>query len=249
MKRVEKKILEKNKRRLISVVLATYNEKENLSKLIPIIEKIFKDEKEKLEIIVVDDNSPDGTANIARKMNKKYHNVKLLLRPRKMGPGSAHADGYRFSRGSIVIGMDVDFSHNPYDIPTFIKKIDDGYDLVVSSRYAKGGKYEIKTFQTLRKKIFSFAGNILINFLSRIPVHDFTGAFRAIRREVIDNVKTESKGNSFFIEFIIKAGKRGYKITEVPIVFKDRVTGKSKLNVEKQSFITLMDLFKFLLSK
>jgi len=249
MERVEKKILEKNKRRLISVVLATYNEKENLSKLVPTIEKIFRDEKERLEIIVVDDNSPDGTANIARKMNKKYHNVKLLLRPRKMGPGSAHYDGYKFSKGDIVVGMDVDLSHNPHDILRFVKKIDEGFDLVISSRFIKGGEYEVKTFQTFRKKTFSFFGNILINLLSGIPIHDFTNSLRAIRREVIDNIKTESRGNSFFIEFIIKASRKGYRITEIPIVFKDRVSGKSKLNVEKQSFITLRDLFKFLFAK
>lgn len=94
-----------------------------------------------------------------------------------------------------------------------------------------------------------FFGNILISILSGIPIHDFTNSLRAVRRDVIDNVRTESKGNSFFIEFIIKANKKGYRITELSIVFKDRIVGKSKLNVEKQSFLTLRDLFKFLLSK
>jgi len=230
---------------LVSVVIATYNEKQNLSKLIPIIEKIFKANKINGEIVVVDDNSPDGTSDLAKQLNKKYHNIRLLWRPRKMGPGSAHADGYKFSKGEIVIGMDADFSHNPYDIPRFIKKINEGYDLVVNSRYIKGGRYEIKSFQTWKKSVASRLGNILIRLLSHVPIHDFTCSMRAMRRNVIENVHTESKGNSFFMEFIIKAHRKGYRITEVPIVFKDRVVGKSKLKLGKQSINALRDLIKY----
>jgi len=236
------------KQQLISIILGTYNEKENLANLVPRIENTLKKNNLKGEIVVVDDTSPDGTWKVARQLNRKYHNIRLLLRPRKMGPGSAHADGYRFSRGDIVVGMDVD-SHAPEDIVRFVKKINEGYDLVISSRFIKGGKYEVKSFKTFRKKTFSVLGNLLINTLSGIRIHDFTNSLRAIRREVINNVKTESRTNSFFIEFIIKASRKGYKITEIPIVFKDRVSGKSKLDVEKQSFLTLRDLFKFLLSK
>lgn len=230
---------------LISVVLATYNEKENLSKLVPIIENILKQEKMKLEIIVVDDNSPDGTSDLAKALNRKYHNVRLLWRPKKMGPGSAHYDGYKFSKGDIVIGMDVDFSHDPHDIPKFVRKILDGYDLVASSRYIRGGSYEIKSFETWQKHIASKFGNILISFLSGVPIHDFTSSFRAIRKNVIMNVKTESKGNSFFMEFIVKAHRKGYRITEIPINFKDRIIGKSKLKLGKQSFRMLIDLIKY----
>jgi len=230
---------------LISVVLATYNEKENLSKLVPIIEKIFRANKMKGEIVIVDDNSPDGTSNTVRQLNKRYRNVRLLWRPKKMGPGSAHADGYKVARGGIIFGMDVDFSHNPYDIPKFVKKINDGYDLVVSSRYIKGGSYEVQSFETWKKHITSKFGNMLISFLSGVPIHDFTSSMRAMRSEVARNVKTESKGNSFFMEFVVKAHKKGYRITEVPIIFKDRVVGKSKLKLGKQSFRMLLDLIKY----
>lgn len=229
----------------ISVVLATYNEKENLSKLIPIIEKIFKKNRMNGEIIVVDDNSPDGTSELARRLNKKYHNIRLLWRPKKMGPGSAHADGYKFAKGDIIVGMDVDFSHSPYDIPKFLKKINDGYDIVQSSRYIRGGSYEVQSFETWKKHIASKFGNVLISLLSGVPIHDFTGSFRAIRRDVVKNVKTESKGNSFFMEFIIKAHRKGYRITEIPIVFKDRMVGKSKLKLGKQSFRMFADLIKY----
>jgi len=227
---------------LVSVVLSTYNERENLSRLVPIIENVFATNGLEGEIVVVDDNSPDGTSELAKELGHKYGNVRLLWRPYKMGPGSAHADGYRFASGEIIVGMDTDFSHSPYDIPRFVTKIKEGYDVVVGCRYARGGQYEVKSFQTLKKSIASRLGNILIGLLSGVPVHDFTTALRGIRREVIDNVRTDSKGNSFFMEFIIKSYREGYRLAELPIVFRDRIAGKSKLSLGKQSFKMVFDL-------
>lgn len=230
--------------RLVSVVLSTYNEHENLAKLVPIIESIFERNGINGEVVVVDDNSPDGTSELAKELGREYGNVRLLWRPRKMGPGSAHADGYKFARGSVIVGMDVDFSHSPYDIPRFISKIDEGYDLVVGSRYIKGGQYEVRSFQTLKKSVASRLGNILISLLSHVPVHDFTTALRAVRQEVVKEVETESVGNSFFMEFVVKTYRKGFKTTEVPIVFRDRVVGKSKLKLGKQAFVMLADLMQ-----
>jgi len=227
---------------LVSVVLSTYNERENLSRIVPIIENVFDKNDLEGEIVVVDDNSPDGTSEVAKELGRKYGNVRLLWRPRKMGPGSAHADGYRFASGEIIVGMDTDFSHSPYDIPRFVAKIKEGFDVVVGCRYVRGGQYEVKSFQTLKKSIASRLGNVLIRLLSGVPVHDFTTALRGIRREVIENVRTDSKGNSFFMEFIIKAYSEGYHLTELPIVFRDRVAGKSKLSLGKQSFKMVFDL-------
>ena len=229
---------------LVSVVLGTYNERENLSRLIPIIETIFADNKIRGEIVVVDDNSPDGTSGLVKELGEKYGNIRLLWRPTKMGPGSAHADGYRFAKGGIVVGMDTDFSHDPYEIPRFVKKISDGFDVVVASRYVRGGRYEVRSFQTLKKSIASRMGNVLIRVLSGVPVHDFTTALRAVRSEVVQNVETRSTGNSFFMEFIIKSYRKGYRITELPIIFKDRVIGKSKLKLGRQSLKMLKDLFE-----
>jgi len=161
-----------------------------------------------------------------------------------LGPGSAHADGYKFAKGDIIVGMDTDFSHSPYDIPRFVAKIKDGFDIVVGSRYIDGGQYQVNSLQTLKKSIASRLGNILIRLLSAVPVHDFTTALRAIRREVVHDVETESKGNSFFMEFIIKAYREGYKMTEVPIVFRDRISGKSKLSLGGQSLKMIIDLMK-----
>ena len=227
---------------LVSVVLSTYNERENLSKLVPIIENVFASNDLEGEIVVVDDNSPDGTFELAKELGRRYGNVRLLWRPCKMGPGSAHADGYKFASGEIIVGMDTDFSHSPYDIPRFVAKIKEGFDVVVGCRYVRGGQYEVKSFQTMKKSIASRLGNILIALLSGVPVHDFTTALRGIRREVIDNVRTESKGNSFFMEFVIRSYREGYRLTELPIVFRDRVAGKSKLSLGKQSLKMVFDL-------
>lgn len=229
---------------MVSVVLSTYNEHENLSRMIPLIEQILNQNQIRGEIVVVDDNSPDGTSELVRALGRKYGNVRLLWRPAKMGPGSAHADGYRFAKGSIIVGMDTDFSHSPYDIPRFVQKIEEGYDVVQGSRYIKGGQYEVRSFETLKKSIASRLGNVLIIILSRVPIHDFTTALRAVRQEVVDQVETESKGNSFFMEFIVKAYRMGYRTTEIPIVFRDRVAGKSKLRLGGQSVKMLEDLAK-----
>lgn len=234
--------------RLVSVVLGTYNEKENLSKLIHTIESIFEENQINGEIVVVDDNSPDGTSDLVREFGTGYGNVRLLWRPEKMGPGSAHADGYKAAKGDVIIGMDTDFSHDPYDIPRFLAKIDEGFDIVQASRYIGGGTYEVNSFQTWKKKMVSRFGNVLIAFLSRVPAHDFTTSFRAVRRSVVENVQTESSGNSFFMEFLVKANRKGYKIVEMPINFSDRVIGKSKLKLGRQSLKMLSDLVKLCLS-
>ena len=239
-----KQLRTSSKPELVSVVLSTYNERENLSNLVPIIEKVLADNGIPGEIVVVDDNSPDGTAEVAKALGRRFGNVRLLWRPRKLGPGSAHADGYRFAIGDIIVGMDTDFSHSPYDIPRFVAKVEEGFDMVVGSRYIRGGQYEVKSVQTLKKSLASRLGNILIHFLSGVPLHDFTTALRAIRREVVHDVRTDSKGNSFFMEFIIKSYRKGYHLTEVPIVFRDRVAGKSKLSLGKQSFKMIFDLLR-----
>ncbi len=229
---------------LVSVVLSTYNERQNLSNLIPLIESILTSSGIDGEIVVVDDNSPDGTSEVARAFGRQYGNVRLLWRPGKLGPGSAHADGYRFAAGEIIVGMDTDFSHDPHDIPRFVAKIRDGFDVVAGARYIRGGQYQVNSLQTLKKSVASRLGNIMIHLLSGVPVHDFTTALRAVRREVVQNVETESKGNSFFMEFIIKAYREGYRTTEIPIIFRDRIAGKSKLSLGKQSLKMILDLLK-----
>jgi len=223
-------------------VVASYNELDNMTKLIPKLESILCEEHLDGEIVVVDDNSPDGTANLVRRLGDHYGNISLLVRPAKLGPGSAFADGYKLARGEIVIGMDTDFSHDPSDIPRFISKISEGFDVVLASRYIKGGRYKVSSLQTLKKSVASRLGNVLIRIISRVPMHDFTTAYRAMRREVISRVDVKSKGNSFFMEFVIKAYRSGYRMTEIPINFNDRVTGESKLKLGKQSILLIKEL-------
>ncbi|HLC39833.1 MAG TPA: polyprenol monophosphomannose synthase [archaeon] len=233
------------RKNFVSVILGTYNEKENITRLIPLIESIFRQNEIRGEIVVVDDNSPDGTSNLVRKFGRKYGNVRLLWRPKKMGHASSLIDGYKFARGDVIMTMDVDFSHDATQIPKFLNEIDKGYDLVVGSRFMRDGGYEVKSFQTFKKKTISSLGNMLIRFLSGVPVHDFTNSMRAVRRKVIDNINIESKTNSFFFEFIIKTYRKGFRIKEIPIYFKDRVAGTSKLKLGKQAFKALVDLVKF----
>ena len=228
----------------ISVVLGTYNEAENIMKLIPLIQSVLQAEKLHGEIVVVDDSSPDGTGEIVRKIESEYDNVKLFSRPGKLGHGSAIAEGYKKATGDVIISMDTDFSHDPADIPRFIGKMDEGFDFVQASRYVPGGRYEVKSFETWKKNIASRLGNVLARTLTGVPLHDFTTSYRAVRKEVVKKVVTESVGNSFFLEFAVKAHRNGFKLAEIPIVFKDRVSGKSKLKLGKQSSNMLKELLK-----
>ena len=231
-------------RATISVVLGTYNEAENINKLIPLIQNVFQTESLDGEIVVVDDSSPDGTGEIVHKFESEYDNVRLFSRPGKLGHGSAIAEGYRNASGDVIFSMDTDFSHDPADIPRFIAKMNEGFDFVQASRYVRGGSYEVKSFETWKKNVASRLGNVLARTLTGVPLHDFTTSYRAVRREVVEKVMTESAGNSFFLEFAVKAHRNGFKLTEIPIVFKDRVSGKSKLKLGKQSSSMLKELLK-----
>jgi len=235
-----------NNGNMISVVLPTYNERENILKLIEHIENVVKRNKLKSEIVVVDDSSPDGTAAAVKALNKNYGNIRVLIRKKKLGVGSAHMFGYQHSNGDVIIAMDTDLSHDPEQIIAMIEKMNEGYDIVAGSRHMKGSYYERKTPETRRKYIASKYGNMLTTFLSGVPIHDFTNGFRAIRKYVVKNVETESTGNSFLMEFLVKAHKKGYRVTEIPVTFKDRKFGHSKLQLEKESLKYIRDLLKYL---
>lgn len=238
------KVVEKMTMR-VSFVLPTYNERKNIETLIEGIEDVSRRNKIKPDVIVIDDNSPDGTADVVRKLSKKYHNIRLLVRERKLGIASAHVLGYKKARNKIVISMDTDLSHNPREIPNFISKINEGYDVVVGSRHIKGSYYEKNTVHTKIKYFLSRFGNILTTAISHVAIHDFTNGYRAFKKEVSDSIDIESTGNSFLMEFIVKAQRRGYKITEIPVTFFDRKFGKSKIRHGKESIRFFIKLFKW----
>lgn len=228
----------------LSIVLPTYNEKDNISILIPKIENLFRKEKIDGEIIVIDDYSPDGTAEIALKLNKKYNNIKVI-RKKKEGIGSALVKGYDNSSKEVIISMDADLSYNYKDIPRFLKKIDEGYDLVVGCRHLDSKNYEKKKFSTFLKNIVSRYGNKIATKISGINIHDFSANYRAIRKEVWVNLKTKEKSNSLLLEMIFAAKSKKYKITELQINFKERVYGKSKINFMKEAPKVFFKLLKF----
>ena len=219
-----------------SVILPTYEERDN----IPIITWLIFDMAEKnglnLEIVVVEDNSPDGTGEVVEELQKLYGEDKIILlkRPGKLGLGSAYMDGIKKCTGNFVIIMDADFSHHPKFIPKMINVQEDtDCDVVTGTRYKSGGGvYGWDLYRKLTSRVANFIASFLLN-----PQHasDLTGSFRLYKKEVLENIMKEmtSKGYVFQMEVIIRAEKMGYKIEEVPITFVDRVYGESKLGANE----------------
>lgn len=230
----------------ISFVIPTYNERDSIVSQIKRIQRVLSANNLRGEIIVVDDNSPDGTAEVVRKLQKrgKNKNIKLFVHTKKEGVGAAYLFGYGKARGDIIIGIDADGSQSPEDTPYFIKKINDGYDVVVGSRYIKGSYYEVANEHESKHYTISKYGNIFASIWTGVPIHDLSHSFRAIRREVVEKVKTKNKGNSFFIEFVFRAHRKGYKIGEISVKFLKRKRGQTKTRLGKESIKALTELLK-----
>ena len=220
----------------VSVVLPTYNERQNIKILLPMIEKdFFKANKINGEIIVVDDNSPDGTAEAARKINKKYGNIRVIVRQKKEGIGAALRAGYDSARYELILSSDVDLSFKVKDMTRLLNSINSGYDLVVGSRYSIGGSFEKTTTKTRIEGFLSKFGNRLTKVVSGVRLNDFSANFRAVKNEVWKSIKTRENTNSILLEMILKAYYKGYKVTEIPVVFSSRKYGESKLNLKKEA--------------
>ncbi len=231
----------------VSIVLPTYNEKENISIVVPEIFEVFEKNKIEGEVIVVDDSSPDGTAEVAKKLSKKYA-IRLIERKGKLGLGTAYLAGFRdaISRKSeIIMSMDADQSHNPKNIPAIINLVEKGFDVGIGSRYVQGGG--IKNWP-LSRKLTSFGANQLAKILLGSKANDNTSGFRAYKRSVLESMdfeKIHSNGYSFLVELLFRAKSNGYKIGETPIIFSDRIIGKSKLSSNEISNFFLMVLRLF----
>ncbi|CCE80121.1 Piso0_003220 [Millerozyma farinosa CBS 7064] len=214
-----------------SVILPTYNERRNLPILIYLLAKTFKEHKLNWEVIIVDDNSPDGTQEIAKKLIDIFGSEHIQLRPRagKLGLGTAYVHGLQYVTGNFVIIMDADFSHHPEAIPRFIaKQKEKDYDIVTGTRYAgDGGVYG----WDLKRKLVSRGANFLASTALRPGVSDLTGSFRLYKKEVLSTVisQTKSKGYVFQMELMARAKALGYSVGESPISFVDRLYGESKL--------------------
>ncbi|MBN2126852.1 MAG: polyprenol monophosphomannose synthase [Candidatus Diapherotrites archaeon] len=206
----------------VSVVLPSYNEKENIEEALERISKAVG--KQLLEIIVVDDNSPDGTWKIVQEKSKKNPKYKLIRRMHEKGLASALAEGVSKAKGDIIVWMDCDLGLPPEDIPRLIKELDK-YDVAVGSRYVKGGKDTRNFFRAYLSLMLNlFAGLLLGNYIK-----DYTSGFIAVKKQVLTEIKLSTKGfGEYFTEFIYCAGKKGFKITEVGYIYTNRKKGKSK---------------------
>jgi dolichol-phosphate mannosyltransferase len=211
------------------VIVPTYNERENIARLIDSV--LAQDSR--LEILVVDDGSPDGTADIVRAIKAQNPRVDILCRPRKMGLGTAYVAGFRWAleRGyDFVFEMDADFSHDPNHLPEFLRAIQ-AADLVLGSRYREG-KVTVVNWPIARL-ILSYFANVYARRVTGLEVWDATGGFKCFRRavlEAIDLNKVRSNGYAFQIEMSYRASKRGFRLIEIPIVFVDRTEGQSKMS-------------------
>ena len=208
------------------VFTATYNEVQNIKKLISLIYKNFPN----ADILVIDDNSPDLTYKLLKKLKKKYKNLKIKLRDKKYGLDSAHKFAYDFAKknGYVkLITMDADLSHNPIEIKKIVRLLDKS-EFVIGSRYIKGGKCEMGFLRYL----ISVIGNKFIKFFLGIKCNEFTTSYRGFNLIKLKNFslkKIKSKGYSFFMETVYLVNKKNFKITEIPIKFKNRIYGKSKI--------------------
>ena len=217
----------------LSIVLPTYNERENLQQLIPKLERIIARQRWHAEIIVVDDTSPDKTYAVARSLNRTYGNIRTIVRPEKKGIGAAVRHGYNAARGDRIASIDVD-SIDPQDIVRMVRKLDSGYDLVVGSRRGAGGRYEQRHIKTAIKRALSNVGNGLITALFGTRLTDYSLNCRVMRRKAWKSVRTEEDGNTFLIEVIIKMHFAGYRVAQIPVVFRDRVYGQSKIRFVRE---------------
>jgi dolichol-phosphate mannosyltransferase len=211
------------------VIVPTYNERENVERLIPTI--LAQDPR--LDVLVVDDGSPDGTGMVVEKIAERNPRVHVLHRARKLGLGTAYLTGFAWALErdyEYVFEMDADFSHDPSHLPQFLSAIE-GADLVLGSRYRN--KRVTVVNWPMTRLLLSYSANIYARVVTGLPLWDSTGGFKLFRRKVLESIDlnaVKSNGYAFQIEMSFRAWKRGFRIVEIPIVFHDRTEGQSKMS-------------------
>ena len=211
------------------MIVPTYNERSNIGRLIPAI----LEQHPSLEVLVVDDGSPDGTGAIVDEIAVSNPRVNIIHRSGKLGLGTAYITGFRWAlerRYDLIFEMDADFSHNPERLPEFLEAIREA-DLVLGSRYPNG---HVNVVNWPMSRLFlSYAANIYARGITGLPVFDATGGFKCFRRNVLESIdlnSVKSNGYAFQIEMSFRAWKRGFRLVEIPIVFVDRTEGESKMS-------------------
>jgi len=210
------------------IIIPTYNELENIKRLIPDI----LDRYENTDILIVDDNSPDGTGSYVSSLASSDKRIRIIQREKKLGLGTAYITGFKYAiqnKYDFIFEMDADYSHDPGEIENFLKAIEHN-DLVLGSRYLTG----VNVINwPMRRLILSYFANFYTHFITRLPIHDSTGGYKCFRREVLEAInldKIKSNGYAFQIEMTYKAWKKGFRIKEISIIFVDRVKGNSKMS-------------------
>lgn len=211
------------------VVIPTYNERESISLIVPEILATVGP----VHILVVDDNSPDGTAEVVKTLSQKHPGVHLLSRPGKQGLGKAYLAGFDWALNNgydFVVEMDADFSHRPLDLKKILQEAERGAEVVVGSRYVTGGGTQN---WGLGRKILSRGGGLYSRLILGYPLQDWTGGFNGWAKHVLRGIQLDqvkSEGYSFQIELKYRALKKGFKISEIPILFEERRVGQSKMS-------------------
>jgi len=212
----------------ILVIIPTYNESRNIQTIVP--EVLARSES--IEVLVVDDNSPDGTGQIVDGMVSRDSRIKVIHRQAKGGLGSAYKAGFRYALQNgydLVFEMDADFSHDPRHLGFFLEAINEA-DLVLGSRYIKG----VNVINwPMSRLLLSYCANLYTRLITGLPVRDSTGGFKCFRRKVLESIdldRVRSNGYAFQIEMSFKAWRKGFRIKEIPIIFEDRRVGESKMS-------------------
>jgi dolichol-phosphate mannosyltransferase len=216
-----------------TIIVPTYNERENLPHALNRIREVADGHGLQLHTLIVDDNSPDGTGQLADRLAEEYPDVSVLHRTAKEGLGRAYMDGFRHAMdqgADILFEMDADLSHDAAYLPDLLRAVEQGADVALGSRYVKGGGVEN---WPLSRKLISRGGSLYSRIILGLPYHDLTGGYKCFRRRVLETLDLDSIGASgygFQIEMTYRAHQAGFKITEVPIIFVDRQVGTSKMS-------------------
>lgn len=210
------------------IIFPTYNERENIEKIVHAVLPLDP----RINVLIVDDNSPDGTGDLADKLVASQENVHVLHREAKRGLGKAYIAGFKWAierKYDFIFEMDADFSHGPEYLKDFLKEIQD-HDLVIGSRYISG----VNVINwPMSRLLLSYFANAYTRIITGLPLRDATGGFKCFRRQVLETIDldaVQSSGYSFQIEISLRAWKKGFKLKEIPIIFVDRIAGSSKMS-------------------